>query len=230
MRFPSVSVIMAVYNGEAFIREALASVRSQSVAPLETIVIDDGSTDRTAELVQGEPGVTLLQQRNAGASAARNAGLARASGDWIAFLDADDIWMPCKLEKQLSLALAQPELGMIAGRHLPFLEQGMKCPAWLNPQHLSDGTQSFVSSVLLCRRALLDRIGLFNESLRFAEDFEWVARARAAGVIIGSVPEIVLRRRVHASNTSHQLLGAQGDVTGALMQIVRQRRAAAPHA
>lgn len=228
MSFPSVSVIVPVYNGEAFVREALASVRSQSVPPLETIVVDDGSTDRTGTLLQDEPGVTLLRQKNAGASAARNAGLARASGEWIAFLDADDIWTPCKLEKQLSLALAQPEHGMIAGRHLPFLEPGTKCPAWLNPQHLTDGTQSFVSSVLLFRRALLDRIGPFNESLRFAEDFEWVARARTAGVLIGSVPDIVLHRRVHASNTSHQLRGAQGDVTRALMQIVQKRRSASP--
>lgn len=227
MNSASVSVIVAVFNGEAFIRDAIDSARKQTVAPLEIIVVDDGSTDRTVQLVQDEPGVTLIQQRNAGASAARNVAVARASGDWIGFLDADDLWLPHKLERQLALAASRPELEIVAGNHLPFLEPGTACPRWLNPQHLVEGAGCFMSSILLVRREVFSRVGLFNESLRFAEDFEWVARTRDAGVLMGSVQEIILHKRVHGTNTTHHLKGAQNTVAQTLLQIVRQRRDAA---
>jgi len=228
MKPGSVSVIVAVFNGEAFIQDALSSVRHQTVSPFETIVVDDGSTDRTAEFVQNEPGVTLIRQRNAGASAARNAAIARASGEWIAFLDADDLWVPHKLERQLALANAQPELDIVLGSHLPFLEKDTACPRWLNPRQLSEGAETFISSVILARRTLFSRIGGFNEAVLFAEDFEWIARARAAGVKMAAVPEIVFHKRVHQSNTTHQLKQAQRTVTQTLMQIVRARRSAGP--
>lgn len=227
MNEPTVSVVMAVCNGEAFIRDALASVQGQTVTPLEVIVVDDGSTDRTPEYVEREPGMTLLRQRNAGASAARNAAIARASGEWVAFLDSDDVWLPDKLERQLDLVGNRPELEIVGGGHLAFLEPGTSRPGWLNPRHLIDGTPTFVSSALLVKRSIFARLGMFDESLRFAEDFEWVARARAAGVPIGCVAEIVLRKRVHQTNTTHQLQGAQRTVTQTLMGIVRQRRAGA---
>jgi glycosyltransferase involved in cell wall biosynthesis len=226
MKSPSVTVIVAVFNGEAFVRDALASIRQQTVAPFETIVVDDGSTDRTAEFVQTEPGVTLIRQQNSGASAARNAAIARASGEWVAFLDADDLWLPHKLELQLALATAQPELEIVLGGHLPFLEKDTTCPRWLNPRQLSEGAETFISSVILAKRTLFSRIGGFNESVMFAEDFEWIARARAAGVKMAAVPEIVFHKRVHQTNTTHQLKQAQGTVTQALMQIVRARRSA----
>ncbi|MGH7244436.1 MAG: glycosyltransferase family 2 protein [Phycisphaerales bacterium] len=227
MNSTSVSAIIAVFNGEAFIQDALASVRNQTVPPFEVIVVDDGSTDRTAELVQNEPGVTLIRQSNAGPSAARNAAIARARGEWLAFLDADDLWLPHKLERQLALANAQPEFEIVLGNYLPFLEPGTSCPKWQNPQQLVDGAETFVPSVVLARRTLFSRVGLFNESLRISEDFEWLVRARLAGVTMGRLPEIVTRKRLHQANLSHQLSQAQRGMAQTLMQIVRQRRSAA---
>jgi len=222
----SVSVIVPVFNGEAFIRDALASVRNQTVAPLETIVVDDGSTDRTAELVQSMPGVTLIRQRNAGPSAARNAALARASGEWIAFLDADDIWLPHKLQRQLALAAQRPELQIVMATHLPFLAKGTHLPNWLNPQWLKDGADTFAPSVVLARRTLFKSVGLFNESLRISEDFEWFARARVAGVEMGNVPEILVHKLIHQSNLSHEMPKARVNMAQTLLKIVQQRRAA----
>src|SRR3954451_20640475 len=98
----SVSVIVPVYNGAAFLADALVSILSQSLRPQQIIVVDDGSTDGSSDVAhQFEKYVTLLQQPNLGASAARNRGVKRASGSHIAFLDADDVWVPDCLATQL---------------------------------------------------------------------------------------------------------------------------------
>jgi len=102
-RQPTVSVVIPVYNGERLIAETLRSVLAQTLPVHEILVIDDGSTDRTAEVVASfAPRVTLVRQANAGESTARNDGIARATGEWIAFVDADDLWKPEKLERQMA--------------------------------------------------------------------------------------------------------------------------------
>jgi glycosyltransferase involved in cell wall biosynthesis len=116
MTRPTVSVIIPAYRARATIGEALRSVYAQSLPPEEVIVVDDGSPDDTAELVEREfPSVRLLRQANAGPAKARNAGAAVARGEWLAFLDADDTWLPDKLERQLREA-ADPGLAVIATR------------------------------------------------------------------------------------------------------------------
>ncbi len=112
---PFVSVIIPAYNSERFIRETLDSVLRQTYKRLEIIVVDDGSTDNTAGCVEGyHSSVRFFRQENAGVGSARSAGFRAASGDYIAFLDHDDIWLPEKLEIQLSLAARHPESGLIA--------------------------------------------------------------------------------------------------------------------
>lgn len=100
---PTYSVVIPCYNGEAFLRQTLESAVSQSVPPLEILVIDDGSTDGSAAIAEafGDP-VRVMRQSNQGESVARNRGIEESRGDWIAFLDADDLWLPEKLERQLA--------------------------------------------------------------------------------------------------------------------------------
>jgi glycosyltransferase involved in cell wall biosynthesis len=103
----TVSAIIPAYNAEAFIREAIDSALAQTVPPLEILVVDDGSTDRTTSIVAAyPPPVRLLSRSNAGPAHARNTGAAHAIGDWLGFLDADDVWLPEKLERQLQRAAA----------------------------------------------------------------------------------------------------------------------------
>ena len=112
---PEISVIIPVFNGEDFIADAIQSVQAQTLRPCEIIVIDDGSTDRTSHVVEqlgGPVRITLLRQENRGIGAARNAGVALARGEWVAFLDADDIWYPNKLEVQVGYIEAYPGFGM----------------------------------------------------------------------------------------------------------------------
>ncbi len=111
-RAPRVSAIIPVYNGEAFVGRAIESALAQTYAELEVIVVDDGSTDSTAEIVRSfEDRVACIYQRNQERSVARNAGLARATGQYLAFLDADDWWLPGKLERQIAHAEAQSRPG-----------------------------------------------------------------------------------------------------------------------
>jgi glycosyltransferase involved in cell wall biosynthesis len=107
---PLVSVIVAAYNAEATLAETLRSALAQSYRPVEIILVDDGSTDRTAEIASSFAEVILIRQANAGVAAARNAGIRASRGEWLAPLDADDLWHPAKLERQVAAALAAPEL------------------------------------------------------------------------------------------------------------------------
>src|SRR5262245_57747116 len=106
---PSVSVIIPTYNRRDFIREALASVLAQTCQDFELIVVDDGSTDGTEEIVREFPGARYVFQENQGVSAARNVGAALSQGELIAFLDSDDFWQPEKLAAQAAFFAAQPE-------------------------------------------------------------------------------------------------------------------------
>src|SRR3990172_11738749 len=115
MTVPLVSVIIPTYNGSRFIRETIQSVIGQSYSKIEIIVIDDGSTDDTSLVVKSitDQRITYIQQKNAGVSTARNHGITVSKGDYIAFLDHDDVWLPCKLEKQLSLFEQNPKVAMV---------------------------------------------------------------------------------------------------------------------
>jgi len=109
-----ISVVIAVYNGEAYVADAIRSVLAQAGVELELIVVDDGSTDATPGITRGfsDPRLTVLRQENRGVAAARNAGIARARGEFIAFLDADDVWLPTKLQRQMQLFSERPEVGL----------------------------------------------------------------------------------------------------------------------
>src|SRR6266536_3462505 len=116
MSGPPVSVILPVYNGARFLRDAVESVRRQRYEPLETIIVDDGSTDETREIATGFPGeVSYVRQENAGPPAARNTGLRLARGTLIGFLDADDVWTDDKLALQVPRLLEEPSVDAVLG-------------------------------------------------------------------------------------------------------------------
>jgi glycosyltransferase involved in cell wall biosynthesis len=108
-----ITAAIPVYNGEPFLADAIESVLAQTFPPSEVLVIDDGSTDGSAEVVRGYPGVRYVRQENRGDAGARNAAIEHAQGDYIAFLDADDVWKPRKLELQVQRFLSRPDLGMV---------------------------------------------------------------------------------------------------------------------
>jgi len=174
-----VSVVIPTYNRAALLDRALASVGKQTLQPLEVIVVDDGSSDDTEEVVaRSETKPSYLHQRNRGVSAARNRGTAVARGAWIAFLDSDDAWMPDKLEAQMA-AVAETASVSVCHTDEIWIRNGRR----VNPgrRHRKHGGWIFrhclplcvisPSSVLLHRR-VFDTVGGFDESLPACEDYD----------------------------------------------------------
>ena len=202
---PLVSVIIPVYNGAAFLATAVASVLAQTYQPLEIIVIDDGSTDESAQVArQFGDQVRYLHQSNQGPAAARNRGVALATGDLIAFLDHDDCWLPDKLQQQVRYLQQNPAAGYVLTRMQSMVEPGVSWPAALDHAHYAQAPVAVLPSALLVRRTLFAQVGLFDPTLPQAEDVDWFARAQDLGVQKGVVDAILLYKRIHAANLSLQ--------------------------
>jgi glycosyltransferase involved in cell wall biosynthesis len=220
---PLVSVIVPVHRGERYLAEALDSVEAQTHRPLETIVIDDGSPDDSAAIAQGRDGVRLLRQRQLGVPAARNAGLAIAAGELIAFLDQDDVWHPRKLERQVELLAARPEVDIVFTKMEVVLMAGTPRPPWCRPEWLQAPPPAFLPSAWLVRRRAFERIGAFDESFSSGCDTDWLARAGEAGLRNEMLDEPLLRWRVHGANGSYDLATVRRDMFTILRRNVALR-------
>ncbi len=203
MNAPVVSVIVPVYNGERFLREALESSLNQDYPPFEVIVVDDGSTDNTATIAKSYQAVRYIYQENRGASAARNAGIAAARGDLIAFLDADDLWPSDRLSLQAGFHEANPEVGYSVGRHRAFLEPDVTKPSWLRARFLTGNEVGYFQGTLMARKKVFDTIGCFDSRYRGTAGGEWFVRAKDAGIRKSILPHLLLFRRIHGENLSY---------------------------
>jgi glycosyltransferase involved in cell wall biosynthesis len=220
-----VSVVIAVFDGERFLAEAIASATAQTYSPLEVIVVDDGSRDRSAQLAT-RCGARVLRRPHRGVSAARNAGIAAARGDVIAFLDADDRWPVERLALQVEHFIRRPELGFVLGRARLFLHPSAPRPAWYTDD-LAEHESVLARLTLVARRELFDRVGGFDESIDICEDFDWLVRCREAGIPYEVLDDVVLEYRVHDGNTG---LSRRSDLERGLLCTLRssiQRRRAA---
>jgi glycosyltransferase involved in cell wall biosynthesis len=215
---------MPAFDEEAFIAEALVSVLAQTYDAVEVIVVDDGSGDHTAEIAEAHD-VRVLRRPHAGASAARNAGLAVATGEYWTIFDADDVMPPERLARQVAHLEEHPELGMVLGLTEAFVTPGEPRPAHYNPVW-DDGPYREHPGTVLARRAILDLVGDFDETLLLGEDVDWLARAKDAGVRSEHVDYLSLRYRIHRANTSSDTRANQQAMLGLLRTSVRRRRAA----
>lgn len=204
-REPLISVIVPVHGGERFLAEALDSIEAQTHSPLETIVIDDGSPDSSAEIAAAREGVRLLRQRQLGVPAARNAGLAIAEGEFVAFLDQDDVWHPHKLERQLALLRAQPDVDIVFTKMEVVLMEGTPRPVWCRPEWLQTPPTAFIPSAWLVRRRAFERIGVFDGNFSSGCDTDWLARAGEAGLRNETLDEPLVRWRLHGANGSYDI-------------------------
>lgn len=211
-RNPSISVVIPAYNAAPYVARAIESVLNQTVAPTEVIVVDDGSTDRTAQVVEGyEPSVRLLRRtQNGGPAAARNSGIRATTGEWIALLDADDSWLPRKLERQLPW-LADPAVGVVHALWTTMDDQTP--PPVVGFQELWERNRIIASSAVI-RRSALAAVGGFDESrsLLALEDYNLWLRLALAGWPIVTCPERLVNYTPapgNLSSRSHDVLAAQ---------------------
>ena len=199
-----ISCIVPVYNGERYLGEAIESILRQSYRPIEIIIADDGSTDRTAAVAAAYGGQVLyLRQANAGTAAARNFGMRVAKGEFFAFLDADDVWPSDKLDRQMARFQANPELDFCIAHVQNFwipelIEEEKK----FRDHRISKALPGYSTGTLMARRRCFDAVGEFNTEIHHADDTEWFLRAAEQGSAMELLPDVLLHRRLHHTNLS----------------------------
>ena len=225
---PLVSVIIPVYNGEKYLAAAIESVLSQSYHPVEVSVVDDGSNDGSQDIALSYPQVKTIHQENAGPAAARNRGLQVAKGEYIAFLDADDLWMPDKLTLQIAAFTTDPELGIVTG----YVEE-FNCPE----SDIGDGGKNnsqtkplpgYIPSAILVKRDTFEIVGPFHDDFHVGEVISWFSTVLESGIKIKVLPNIIARRRIHGRNISTQFKEKKNQAILNILKESLDRRRANP--
>jgi glycosyltransferase involved in cell wall biosynthesis len=210
------SVVIPAFNTEAYIADAVRSVRAQTVSPREIVVVDDGSTDRTAEVVAGlGAGIRLIRQENRGAGPAMTTGMGAVTTGLVAGLDSDDVWLPHKMERQLQAFERMPDIAACFARMRQFQgsDQDVDRPA----------TDGWVRSAMVMRTAVA--LGAGPVVGRIGELVDWLARIREQGHRMHLIPEVLALRRARPGSLTY----ARGTELGngyllAARQAVLRRR------
>jgi glycosyltransferase involved in cell wall biosynthesis len=218
-----VSMLMPVYNRERYVAEAIESILAQSYRPLEIVVVDDGSTDRSAEIARRYAEVRYAHQPHAGIAGARNQTLALARGRYLGFLDSDDLWEPGALARQMEVMLSTPELDMLFGHvrefRSPELDPATAAKLRCHPEPMpSRGPGAII------RAEVFHRVGQFRTDWKVGEFIDWYARATEQGVTSQMLPDVVCRRRVHGANQSFAQPASRADYLKILKASLDRRR------
>ena len=213
----SISVVIPAYNAAPFLAETLESVLSQSHPASEVLVIDDGSKDETAEVAnQFSQRVTVIRQANAGLPATRNVGVQNSKGEWIAFVDADDLWRRDKLELQMKALASMPTADVCYSTHVDFEETGTT-KRFRKPWPAPDASEikdalyqhtSFLPSTAVIRKSMFLAVGGSDPLLKIGEDWDLWLRMLHSGAQFVNCPEPLVFRRLHGNNMSGDAIGS----------------------
>lgn len=220
-----ISVIITAYNLERYIGESIESVLKQTHTPDEIIVIDDGSTDKTADVVKKFGNQVIYHhQKNGGASSARNAGIKNVSGRLIAFNDGDDLWLPEKLEKQMKLFDDDPELEMafcyVQNFYSPELTEE-QCRKWQAP---TGPVKGHLPSAFIVKKKSLSRVGLFNTDIVIGDFMDWYSRAKEMKLRESMLEDVLVRRRIHGNNLTIREKQSQSDYLKVIRASLKRKR------
>ena len=228
--YTMISVIVPTYNRAQQLPRALDSILCQSCSPKEIIVVDDGSTDETSALMTSEyPEIVFIQQQNTGVSSARNVGIKRASGDWIAFLDSDDEWLPEKLEIQMKALYKNPEIKICHTNEI-WIRNGKR----VNPKkkHEKFGGCIFQKCLPLCcispssviiHKSIFKEIGLFDYSLPVCEDYDLWLRITARNPVLYIEEPFLIKYGGHEDQLSKKYWGMDRFRIKSLEKIISSR-------
>jgi glycosyltransferase involved in cell wall biosynthesis len=223
---PLVSVVMPVRDGERYLEDAVRSVLDQSYSEIELIVVDDGSQDGTPGILRAlAPGVRSVRQAPEGTAAAVNRGIELAAGSFFAFLDADDLWTPRKLELQMAALADDPTLDLALGHVCEFQSPELDDPQSAGPRSSRDPIPGLSKGTMLIRRASFARVGPFSTAWDLGDFVDWYARAQEAGLKADMLPEVLMLRRLHADNTTRRAADARIDYARIARAALHRRRA-----
>jgi glycosyltransferase involved in cell wall biosynthesis len=224
---PLISVVMGVYNAASYLSEALDSVLAQSYQPFEIVVVDDGSNDGSAEILRGY-GETIVyaRQENRGDGAARNTAVGLATGEILAFLDADDLCVNERLELQSAAFSSDPDLDIVFGHILEFVSPELSAqeaatlrPPWRGPMPWRGVMPMAI------KRESFARVGPFSETLRVGSPVDWCARALDLGLKTTMLPEVLVKRRLHLSSLTVREQASRPQYIDVVKSALQRRRA-----
>ncbi len=225
---PLISAIIPVHNCEKYLKEAIDSVLAQTYRPIEIIIVDDGSTDSSAQVAKGFGSqVIVYSQEKKGIGGGRNSGIDLAKGSFFAFLDSDDLWTEDKLEKQMAFFKKDPDLDMVFGNAIQFVSPELEGK---NYAFSPDPMSGYVAGTLLVKREAFFRAGYFSTEWKLGEFVDWYARAlekKLKGVLFS---EVVLKRRIHLQNTGIRENHSRLDYVRVLKASLDRRKAMESHA
>lgn len=239
MSEPVVSVVIPAHNAERFIGEAIDSVLAQTMGDFELVIVDDGSTDRTSEIIGGyrDGRIVHLHRGKIGVCAASNLALETSRATWAARLDADDVMEPNRLERQLAFLRDRPELGGAASYHWWIDERGEKKGAHDPPLHTVEdidrhlrlgGRLIYAHPTVMVRRDVVLSLGGYDPAYESTEDVELFVRLYEAGRPLVVQPERLTRFRVHGGSVSATRAKEQFLLNELIFENFRRRRAGAP--
>lgn len=221
------SVIIPCYNSARYLAQAIESVIAQTYRPIEIIVIDDGSEDGSGAIAKRFPEVRCVEQAHAGVCAALNNGIQGATGELLAFLDADDLWMPDKLSEQVAFLAANPKYNMVFGHVQEFFSPELSVDKRPSAAGRPEVTPGYLKDTVLIWRRDWFRVGLFNTKLQLGDFIDWYARAIDLGLQSAMLPQVVCKRRLHDHNSSLHKVEARMDYIRILKDSLDRRRRAA---
>lgn len=201
---PKISIVIPTYNQSEYLQEAVESVLNQTYKNIEIIIVDDGSTDNTLGVVRSFDNnkIIYIQQKNKGASSARNTGIKKANGEYIAFLDSDDLWLKNKLRKQIDFIKENPEIGLLGTGCYQMINIGKMIHKKIFPfenkilQKDLIKYNPFIQSSVMIRKNVFDDIGLYDEKFKESEDYDlWLRIAQKYK--IANLPEALITKRYY---------------------------------
>jgi len=222
---PLISVIIPVYNGERYLSEAIESVLAQTYRTIEVIVIDDGSTDRSADVARRyAPLIRCSSQEHSGLSAALNHGISLSHGNFLSFLDADDLWAKDKLQLQMAVLDSNQEIDAVFGHVEQFYSPDLEEADRRRIRYNSKITPGYNSGTILIRRKAFLWVGLFDTRWRVGEFVDWYARAVKKRLKSAMLEKVLLKRRLHISNMGIRERSSQKDYLHILKANIERQR------
>ncbi len=223
---PFISIIIPVYNAEKYVKDAIESVLAQDYVNMEIICVNDGSTDNSLQVLKSYEGVvqTVNSEKNGGIGDARNRGIKLAKGEYIAFIDADDVWEAGKLRAQLDFLESHPDVDMCFTYMKcfisPELPDEVKNIRYCNP----DPVAGCVASAALIKSESFKRVGLFDPVWRVGEFIDWLAKAQDVGLKVGVLKDVLVHRRIHDTNTGIRERSSHGDYIKIVRESLRRKK------